>query len=268
MHSRLAAAIFGLGIADVAYVDFILGPAVLAPAPRSEASEVGSTIAATPTVNVPRYPGTEQPDGPARASDPPAVPDIAPEPTALAPRAHTPEEEQGVEGPSFDSTDPIPEPTAQLAQGEAVPPSPKVDAELPSPATLDDVQPSAPTLDPTLAEGEWIVLFPAAGRTGLPEGASDIINQVAERLRQDSRLRLRIVGHADERGTRAHNWQLGKQRARAIAHALQVVGVSPQQLEIQSEGEDEPAALGSMPEALAKNRRAEMAIYAGRSQTP
>jgi peptidoglycan-associated lipoprotein len=144
-----------------------------------------------------------------------------------------------------------------------------VDIKLPSPPTLDDKQPSAPTLDATpAAEAEWTVFFPLAGRAGLPEGASDIVNQVAERLRQDSRLRLRIVGHADERGSRAHNWQLGKQRAQAIAHALQVAGVSLQQLEIQSEGEDEPVALGAMPEALAKNRRAEMAIYAGRSQTP
>jgi peptidoglycan-associated lipoprotein len=267
MHSRLAAAIFGLGIADVAYVDFILAPAVLAPTPRSEASKVGSAIAATPTLNVLPHLDTEQPNGPARVSDPPAVLDIAPEPQALAPAAQVPKDEPAVASPSLDSTDPIPEPTAPLAQREAAPPSPKVDAELPSPPTPDDVR--APALDAMpVAEGEWTVLFPVAGRAGLPEGASDMIKQAAERLRQDSRLRLRIVGHADERGTRAHNWQLGKQRAQALAHALQLAGVSPQQLEIQSEGEDEPAALGSMPEALARNRRAEMAIYAGRSQTP
>ena len=70
--------------------------------------------------------------------------------------------------------------------------------------------------------------------------------------------RIRLEGHADERGTREYNLALGERRAKAVASYLQASGVSSSQLEVVSYGEEYPADNGSTEYAYSKNRRVEM----------
>ena len=69
-------------------------------------------------------------------------------------------------------------------------------------------------------------------------------------------LKVKIEGHADERGTTEYNLALGGRRANAVKDALVAIGVNQDQLETVSYGEERPAMQGSNEEAWAQNRRA------------
>lgn len=69
---------------------------------------------------------------------------------------------------------------------------------------------------------------------------------------------VRLVGHADERGTREYNMALGERRAKAVRDFLALNGVSSDLLEVISYGEERPAVAMSNESAWAQNRRVEM----------
>ena len=77
----------------------------------------------------------------------------------------------------------------------------------------------------------------------------------ARRLAGRSDLRVRLEGHADERGSREYNIGLGERRALAVRRVLLVQGASAGQISVVSFGEERPAALGSNEAAYRQNRR-------------
>ena len=87
----------------------------------------------------------------------------------------------------------------------------------------------------------------------------DIIAAHARRLASNSALRIRLEGHADERGSREYNIGLGERRAQAVRRALMLLGVGEGQIATVSYGEERPAVEGSDEAAWAKNRRVEIA---------
>jgi peptidoglycan-associated lipoprotein len=82
-------------------------------------------------------------------------------------------------------------------------------------------------------------------------------------LRANPEVRLRIEGHADERGSIEYNVALGQRRAEASRDWLVGFGIAPNRLETVSWGEDRPLVRASNEEAWAMNRRAEFTIIAG-----
>ena len=70
--------------------------------------------------------------------------------------------------------------------------------------------------------------------------------------------RVRLEGHADERGSREYNIGLGERRAQAVKQFLLLQGVAAGQLSTVSYGEERPAVLGSDEEAWGLNRRVEL----------
>lgn len=68
-------------------------------------------------------------------------------------------------------------------------------------------------------------------------------------------FRVKVEGHADERGTREYNLALGERRASAARDYLVAKGVDGSRIRIVSYGKERPAAVGSNEEAWAKNRR-------------
>lgn len=80
----------------------------------------------------------------------------------------------------------------------------------------------------------------------------------AKNLAADSRKRIRLEGHADERGTREYNLALGERRAEGIQNYLIVNGASRSQIEIVSYGEEQPADRGSNDRAYQQNRRVQI----------
>jgi len=83
------------------------------------------------------------------------------------------------------------------------------------------------------------------------------LNEHASHMARDRSIRLRLEGHADERGTREYNLALGERRANAIRAYLVAQGASRTQIEVISYGEEKPADGGHNERAWAMNRRVE-----------
>ena len=86
----------------------------------------------------------------------------------------------------------------------------------------------------------------------------DILTFHARDLAANSNKRIRLEGHADERGTREYNLALGERRAEGIQNYLIVNGASRSQIEIVSYGEEQPADRGSNDRAYQQNRRVQI----------
>lgn len=80
----------------------------------------------------------------------------------------------------------------------------------------------------------------------------------ARDLASNSSKRIRLEGHADERGTREYNLALGERRANSILNYLIVNGASRSQIEVVSYGEERPAQAGQSDSAYSRNRRVEV----------
>jgi len=73
-------------------------------------------------------------------------------------------------------------------------------------------------------------------------------------------LRIRITGHADERGSDEYNLALGLRRAAEAKRYLAALGIPEDRVEIVTLGEERPAVEGHTEEAWALNRRAEFEV--------
>jgi outer membrane protein OmpA-like peptidoglycan-associated protein len=184
-HTRLCALLAGVGLLDVAYIDFVAGPALFRTAEASESP-------------------------------------------ALLP-----------------ASAPVPEPPVAAA---AVSPAP---AEPEDEAAFEDV---------------WLVKFPETGQVTLGAKALTELKQLSERLSASHELRIRVIGHADERGDPSSNYRLGALRALAVAEQLERAGFGPDQIDVSSQGERAPVSASSDSDAWAENRRAEIVIQARRSR--
>ncbi|WP_420820628.1 peptidoglycan-associated lipoprotein Pal [Serratia microhaemolytica] len=88
-----------------------------------------------------------------------------------------------------------------------------------------------------------------------PEFAQ-LLDAHATFLRSNPTYKVKIEGHADERGTPEYNIALGELRANAVQMYLQGKGVLAEQITIVSFGKEKPAVLGHDETAWSKNRRA------------
>lgn len=86
----------------------------------------------------------------------------------------------------------------------------------------------------------------------------DLLARHAQQLANNSRVKVRLEGHADERGSREYNIGLGERRAQSVRRMLLIQGAAAEQISTVSFGEERPAALGSDEEAYAQNRRVEI----------
>lgn len=83
------------------------------------------------------------------------------------------------------------------------------------------------------------------------------LDKHASALMSERTLRVRLEGHADERGTREYNLALGERRANAVRAYLVAQGVSRSQIEVISYGEEKPQVMGTGESNWARNRRVE-----------
>jgi peptidoglycan-associated lipoprotein len=89
-----------------------------------------------------------------------------------------------------------------------------------------------------------------------------IVQAHAKYLADNRGRKIRLEGHADERGSREYNMALGQRRADAVRKATNLLGVANDRMESVSFGEDKPRAAGSDEAAWAQNRRVEI-VYDG-----
>jgi len=77
-------------------------------------------------------------------------------------------------------------------------------------------------------------------------------------LTKNTSRKVLIQGNTDERGGTEYNLALGQKRAEAVRRSMASLGVSDNQMEAVSLGEEKPKATGSDEAAWAENRRADI----------
>jgi len=146
------------------------------------------------------------------------------------------------------------------------------------PAKKPDVPPPppAPTTDTTGVEdpnstvgddqsqgpsGELLskrIVYFEFDRADITADSQTVVNAHATYLAKNPAQKVRLEGHADERGSREYNIGLGERRGQAVRRALALQGVAETQLTTVSYGEERPAAAGSDEQAYGLNRRVEI----------
>jgi peptidoglycan-associated lipoprotein len=97
-------------------------------------------------------------------------------------------------------------------------------------------------------------------QSALSEDAQSMLDAKIPALTSDQNLRVRIVGHTDERGSDEYNMALGQRRAVVAKRYLTQRGIDASRIEVMSLGEERPAAQGGDERAYAQNRRDEFQV--------
>jgi peptidoglycan-associated lipoprotein len=93
-----------------------------------------------------------------------------------------------------------------------------------------------------------------------------VLDQKATIMASNGQVRIRIAGHADERGSDEYNLVLGNRRALAAKAYLERKGIAASRIDVVSYGEERPADPSATEAAWARNRRGAFEVVAGRDQ--
>jgi outer membrane protein OmpA-like peptidoglycan-associated protein len=99
----------------------------------------------------------------------------------------------------------------------------------------------------------------------LPESFT-VLDDVAASLAEQPRVRIRIEGHTDSRGSPPENVILSQQRAIAIMNYLIAAGVDPTRLEYEGLGASRPIASNDTEAGRQANRRVEFRVVGSQSE--
>ena len=108
--------------------------------------------------------------------------------------------------------------------------------------------------------GGSFVLYFAYDDTEIDEAATRVIIEHANFMQNNPNVRLRLEGHADERGTREYNLALGENRALSVKEVLGLYNLEDRVV-VVSYGEEQPVEIEHNEEAWEKNRRVEFVYY-------
>lgn len=111
--------------------------------------------------------------------------------------------------------------------------------------------------DPSAGELGMVIYFDFDSSEVRPQD-QELVSRHAVQISDDVGVRVRLEGHADERGSREYNIGLGERRSQAVRQMLLIQGVSTSQLSTVSFGEERPASFGSSESDYAQNRRVEI----------
>ena len=96
------------------------------------------------------------------------------------------------------------------------------------------------------------------GKADIKPESQEIVNQIAEMLKQNNDLKISIEGHTDNVGSDKSNQKLSENRAKSVMNALIALGIDKTRLKSKGWGASKPIADNSTEEGRAKNRRVEI----------
>lgn len=96
------------------------------------------------------------------------------------------------------------------------------------------------------------------GKASIKPESKALLDEVVALLKNDSALKLSVVGHTDNVGDRKANLELSKQRAASVMRALVAGGVDAKRLKSDGKGDGEPVADNRTEDGRARNRRVEL----------
>lgn len=108
----------------------------------------------------------------------------------------------------------------------------------------------------TLPDG---ILFATNSSTVSGSAQNDLF-ALAQNLNRNPNSTVNVIGHTDNVGEAAFNFDLSQRRAQSVASVLINAGVAPQRIRSVGRGEDAPIASNLTPEGRQQNRRVEIVI--------
>ena len=116
------------------------------------------------------------------------------------------------------------------------------------------------TRNKLLTEGKFSttgILFDVNSASIKPESYGTL-KEIAEVLKDNPNVKVKIVGHTDSDGNPDYNLKLSKQRADAVKDALTTdFGLEASRMTTDGKGASQPIADNKTPEGKAQNRRVE-----------
>ncbi|HTV24012.1 MAG TPA: OmpA family protein [Polyangiaceae bacterium] len=98
------------------------------------------------------------------------------------------------------------------------------------------------------------------GQAAIRPSSELALDQALRVLTEYPALRIEIVGHTDDRGSREHNLELSQQRADAVKAHLVAKGIDPNRLQTMGAGPDAPLTSNETAAGRQKNRRIEFRV--------
>jgi peptidoglycan-associated lipoprotein len=95
---------------------------------------------------------------------------------------------------------------------------------------------------------------------GLSSETKQTLNNNAQYLKTNGKIKIQVEGHCDERGGVQFNLALGEKRAKGVRDYLAAQGVEASRMTTISFGKERPVAFGHDETAWGQNRRANFLI--------
>ncbi|WP_026354917.1 OmpA family protein [Massilia niastensis] len=112
-------------------------------------------------------------------------------------------------------------------------------------------------LDAALADR--IIEFESGKATLTPAG-TEVLDQMTAAMRKLAGVKVEVIGHTDNAGSRAGNLSLSQARAEAVKAHVVGQGIAAESIAVSGEGPDRPVADNRTPEGRARNRRIEFKV--------
>ncbi len=140
----------------------------------------------------------------------------------------------------------------------------------PAAATSSEAVKPAATSTGVVTVGDRVVdigdhIFPIYfdfDKAALRSDARETLGKLAQWMKVNPEVKLRIDGHCDERGSNEYNLALGETRAASAQKYLVYLGISPERFEILSFGEEKPVCSEATESCWSRCRRDDFTITA------
>lgn len=95
----------------------------------------------------------------------------------------------------------------------------------------------------------------------LDDETEEFLDNLSHTLKEDPKLKMKIIGHTDNVGHEKFNQRLSVKRAEAIKNFLVKRNIDPSRIEVEGKGLLEPVESNDTEAGRAKNRRVEIAVF-------
>nr|WP_229445438.1 OmpA family protein [Massilia sp. Leaf139] len=99
-----------------------------------------------------------------------------------------------------------------------------------------------------------------SGKAALTPSGMAILDQMSEALKKLNGIKVEVIGHTDNAGSRAGNLSLSQARAEAVKTYVATRGIKPDSIAVSGEGPDRPVADNRTIDGRARNRRIEFKV--------
>lgn len=123
-----------------------------------------------------------------------------------------------------------------------------------------DAQESLDEIQSRIDKGDLPKIQFDLGSARLRDSSLEVIDLIADVLRRNPRLKLRITAHTCSIGERDYNMWLSRERAKSVKEALVKQGIPPPSIRYYGKGPDSPIATNRTEEGRELNRRVEFHV--------